>query len=156
MTKKNIPVRKTVDGNSIIFLIDGVRVAGQKSASLNRNTGTVDVTTKDAEGWTENEVGQNDWSGDFDGLINLADEGWKKLKEAQNSRTPVFVKYGNSQEWEEGWAIISSLSDSAPANDRCTYTCSIIGMNALVMKTAEQEEDEDLEESVQIVKSSKK
>lgn len=131
------PQRKTVDGNSIIFLIDGVKVAGQKSASLNRNTSTVDVTTKDAEGWAENEVGQNDWSGDFDGLINLSDEGYKKLKEAQNKRQPVFAKYGDSQAWEEGWAVITSLSDSAPANDRCTYSCSVTGMSALVIRTAD-------------------
>lgn len=123
-------------GNLVLIKIDDVVVAGQKDASINMNTSTVDTTTKTtATGWASNTAEMNDWSIDCGGLIDLEDEGYKKLKDAWRTKKHVVVQYGTEEAWEEGEAVITSLSESAPMNDRCTYSASFTGTGELTAKT---------------------
>ena len=125
-------------GNLVLIEIDNVVIAGQKDASINMNTSTVDTTTKTtATGWASNTAEMNDWSIDCGGLIDLEDEGYKKLKDAWRNKRHVTVKYGTADAWEEGEAVITSISESAPMNDRCTYSASFTGTGELVPKTKE-------------------
>lgn len=140
-------------GNLVLIEIDGVVIAGQKDASINMNTSTIDTTTKTtATGWASNTAEMNDWSIDCGGLIDLEDEGYKKLKDAWRKKQHVTVKYGTAEAWEQGEACISSLSESAPMNDRCTYSASFVGTGELVSKTKEQAEQED-EEHIKVKKN---
>lgn len=129
--------KTTKNGNLVKIIIDETAVAGQKGGSINRGTSTVDTTTKDNDGWNDFEAGQNEWSADFDGLVVLEDEGYTALLEAWRAKKRVKVKYGTEDAWEEGMAIITSLSESAPMNDRCTFSCSLTGCGKLEPKTKE-------------------
>ena len=119
-------------GNLVLIKIDGVIVAGQKEASINMNTSTVDTTTKtSATGWASNTAEMNDWSIDCGGLIDLEDNGYKMLKDAWRNKKHVIVEYGTEDSFERGEACITSISESAPMNDRCTYSASFTGTGAL-------------------------
>ena len=119
-------------GNLVLIKIDGVVIAGQKEASINMNTSTVDTTTKTtATGWASNTAEMNDWSIDCGGLIDLEDNGYKMLKDAWRNKKHVIVQYGTEDAYEEGEACITSISESAPMNDRCTYSASFTGTGPL-------------------------
>ena len=123
-------------GNTVLIKIDDTVVAGQKEASINMNTSTVDTTTKTtASGWASNTAEMNDWSIDCGGLVDLEDDGYQALKNAWRTKTHVTIQYGTEDAWEEGEAVITSLSESAPMNDRCTYSASFTGTGELEPKT---------------------
>ena len=132
--------KRTQNSNLVKVYIDGVAVAGQKDASINRGTSTVDITTKDNDGWNDYEAGQNEWSADFGGLVILNDAGYEALLNAWRTKKKVAVKYGTEEEWEEGMALITSLPSTAPTNDRTTFSCSLTGCGELVPKKAEVED----------------
>lgn len=137
----------SISGNSILIKIDGEILAGQKGATINYNTTDVDTTVKLNAGWTNAEAETNEWDISCDGLLELSCEGYKKLKKAWREKRKVEVEYGGTKEgdsFEKGMALISSISESAPLNDRCTFSANFKGTGQLVEATREPaEEDED-------------
>ena len=118
-------------GNDIRLSIGEVLIGGQQGCSINRETETIDVTTKDSGIWSEAEAIGLSWSVDCDGLVVVGDEGLEALESAWENLQQVDVKYGTSEKYKTGKAIITSLSSNSPSKEKTTYSVSLQGVGAL-------------------------
>jgi TP901-1 family phage major tail protein len=112
------------------------KVAGQRGGTLNREYETIDVTSKDNFGWSDEEYGVASWSIEADGLLVEDDAGYAALETAFEGAEYVMVRFetqaGNKY---EGSAIISDFSIEAPFDDTATYSLTLNGKGAYT-KTA--------------------
>ena len=125
-------------GNDIKVSVGSTLIGGQQNCSINRETETSDVTTKDSGVWSEAEAIGLSWSVDLDGLVVVGDEGFKALETAWENLQQVDVKYGTSTNYKSGKAIITSLSSNSANKEKTTYSVSLQGVGAL-RKTEEEE-----------------
>lgn len=107
-------------------------IAAQRGATLNRSAETLDVTSKDSEGWKENLAGLKEWSIDADGLLVESDKGFKALEDAYMNSEKIKIQLqtasGNKY---EGDAIIVDAPIEAPYDDVATYSFSFTGAGKL-------------------------
>lgn len=125
-------------GNDIKVSVGSTLIGGQQNCSINRETETSDVTTKDSGVWSEAEAIGLSWSVDLDGLVVVGDAGLKALETAWENLQQVDVKYGTSTNYKSGKAIITSLSSNSANKEKTTYSVSLQGVGAL-RKTEEEE-----------------
>ena len=124
-------------GNDIKVSVGSTLIGGQQNCSINRETETSDVTTKDSGVWSEAEAIGLSWSVDLDGLVVVGDAGLKALETAWENLQQVDVKYGTSTNYKSGKAIITSLSSNSANKEKTTYSVSLQGVGAL-SKTGEE------------------
>ena len=124
-------------GNDIKVSVGATLIGGQQNCSINRETETSDVTTKDSGVWSEAEAIGLSWSVDLDGLVVVGDQGLKALETAWENLQQVDVKYGTSTNYKSGRAIITSLSSNSASKEKTTYSVSLQGVGAL-SKTEEE------------------
>lgn len=124
-------------GNDIKVSVGATLIGGQQNCSINRETETSDVTTKDSGVWSEAEAIGLSWSVDLDGLVVVGDAGLKALETAWENLQQVDVKYGTSTNYKSGKAIITSLSSNSANKEKTTYSVSLQGVGAL-SKTGEE------------------
>lgn len=123
---------KKYKGIDFLIHIGEVALGGQRGCTLNRSSDTLDVTSKDSEGWQENLSGLKNWGVDTDGLIVENDEAYGVLEEKfMNGEevevviiTPMKSKY-------TGIAIITDFPIEAPYDDAATYSVSFTGSGKL-------------------------
>ena len=120
-------------GNDIMVSLGGEVIGGQKDCSLNRESETADVTTKESGMWSEEEITGLSWSVDLSGFVTTDYEKIDKLQEAWRNAEQVDVKYGKPGRYEQGKAIITSLSTNSAAKDKTTYSVSLKGYGPLTM-----------------------
>ena len=120
-------------GNDIMVSLGGEVIGGQKDCSLNRESSTADVTTKESGMWSEEEITGLSWSVDLSGFVTTDYEKIDKLQEAWRNAEQVDVKYGKPGRYEQGKAIITSLSTNSAAKDKTTYSLSLKGYGPLTM-----------------------
>ena len=125
-------------GNDIMVSLDEEIIGGQKDCSLNRESSTTDVTTKESGMWSEEEITGLSWSVDLNGFVTTDYEKIDKLQEAWRNAEQVDVKYGKPGRYEQGKAIITSLSTNSAAKDKTTYSLSLKGYGPLTMPGAEE------------------
>ena len=125
-------------GNDIMVSLGGEVIGGQKDCSLNRESATADVTTKESGMWSEEEITGLSWSVDLSGFVTTDYEKIDKLQEAWRNAEQVDVKYGKPGRYEQGKAIITSLSTNSAAKDKTTYSLSLKGYGPLSMPGAEE------------------
>ena len=125
-------------GNDIMVSLEGEIIGGQKDCSLNRESSTTDVTTKESGMWSEEEITGLSWSVDLSGFVTTDYEKIDKLQEAWRNAEQVDVKYGKPGRYEQGKAIITSLSTNSAAKDKTTYSLSLKGYGPLTMPGAEE------------------
>ena len=124
-------------GNDIKVSVGATLIGGQQNCSINRETETSDVTTKDSGIWSEAEAIGLSWSVDLDGLVVVGDAGLKALETAWENLQQVDVKYGTASNYKSGRAIITSLSSNSASKEKTTYSVSLQGVGAL-SKTEEE------------------
>ena len=124
-------------GNDIKVSVGATLIGGQQNCSINRETETSDVTTKDSGVWSEAEAIGLSWSVDLDGLVVVGDAGLKALETAWENLQQVDVKYGTASNYKSGRAIITSLSSNSASKEKTTYSVSLQGVGAL-SKTGEE------------------
>ena len=124
-------------GNDIKVSVGSTLIGGQQNCSINRETETSDVTTKDSGIWSEAEAIGLSWSVDLDGLVVVGDAGLKALETAWENLQQVDVKYGTASNYKSGRAIITSLSSNSASKEKTTYSVSLQGVGAL-SKTEEE------------------
>ena len=127
-------------GNDIMVSLGGEIIGGQKDCSLNRESTTADVTTKESGMWSEEEITGLSWSVDLSGFVTTDYEKIDKLQEAWRNAEQVDVKYGKPGRYEQGKAIITSLSTNSAAKDKTTYSLSLKGYGPLTMPGVGEEE----------------
>lgn len=120
-----------VQGNDIRVSIGEQLIGGQTGASMNKESDTTDVSTKDSGMWAAPEVSGLSWSVDCDGLVVAGDAALKALNKAWREATLVTIKYGTAEAYETGEALISSLSENSPQKEKCTYSVSFSGVGEL-------------------------
>ena len=120
-------------GNDIMVSLDDEVIGGQKDCSLNRESSTSDVTTKESGIWSEEEITGLSWSVDLSGFVTTDYEKFDKLQTAWRNAEQVDVKYGKPGRYEQGKAIITSLSTNSAAKDKTTYSLSLKGYGPLTM-----------------------
>lgn len=124
-----------IKGQTVKVTVGENVIGGQQNCSLNRESETMDSTTKDSNMWSSEEVVGLSWSVDCDGLVVVSDEGVKALKTAWKTGATVEVKVGNGTTFEKGTAIIESLSENYPTKENTTYSVTFKGVGELTEGT---------------------
>lgn len=112
-----------------------IAVAGQQGLTINRDKDTIEVTSKDSQGWKQNIVGFKEWSIDNDGVYVRDHESHGLMKEAFDGDDPVLIKVTNQKAKTDlfgGLALVTSYPIEAPYDDAVTYTVTLTGTGALV------------------------
>jgi len=110
-------------------------IAGQQGLTINRDKDTIEVTSKDANGWKEFVVGLKEWSIDNDGVYVRDHASHKQLKKLFESDDPFLIKVTNQKTETDmfgGLALLTSYPIEAPYEDAVTYTISLQGTGELV------------------------
>ena len=117
-----------VKGVDVVIKIGTDLLAGQRSATLNRAGETIDVTTKDSNGWKESEPGLKEWSIDCDGLFVESDTAYEALETAFINGDKVSVELGMPSGLKySGQAIITDFPLEAPYDDNVSYSVAFAG-----------------------------
>lgn len=123
----------TKRGLDVLIKIGSQAIGGQKSASIEMSTDSIDVSNKVTGEWVQKIPGFKQWSMTCDGLYISDDEGYAALMTAFKNSTPVQVIFAdeNATISQSGNAIVSSMSLDAPYDDALTYAVSFEGVGAL-------------------------
>jgi len=117
-----------VKGVDVVIKIGTDLLGGQRSATLNRAGETIDVTTKDSNGWKESEPGLKEWSIDCDGLFVESDTAYEALETAFLNGDKVSVELGMPSGLKySGQAIITDFPLEAPYDDNVSYSVAFAG-----------------------------
>lgn len=108
-------------------------VGGQRGATLNRASETLDVSNKATGGaWKEFIAGAKEWSIDCDGILIDGDDAFELIEESFLSGEVVEVKVGDEDGWGfEGNAIITDFPVEAPYDDALSYSMTLQGTGEL-------------------------
>lgn len=109
-------------------------IGGQRGASYEMTSDSIDVSTKNTGSWKAKIGGAKEWSAECDGIYFFEEEGFQAAKDAFRAGTPVTVKFSKKSDptkGEQGLAIITSISVDAPYDDAMTYTLSFEGAGEL-------------------------
>jgi TP901-1 family phage major tail protein len=108
-----------------------VKLAGQRGGTLNRESDTIDMSSKDGDGWADNEQGLNTWSIEGDGILSETDAGYEALETAWMDKKPVMVQFQTESGAKyQGTAIVTNLSIEAPHDDVASYSLTLEGKGA--------------------------
>lgn len=112
-----------------------VAVGLSKSASLSISADTPDISTKDSSAWTEVMAGMKSFTMDFSALLDLSSDasanGFVPLYTYFTAQATIKVAFGKDGGYWYGDAIISSLEQSAEAEQPVEYSGSLTGTGAL-------------------------
>lgn len=113
-------------------------LGGQRGATLNRGSETLDVSNKATGGaWKEFIAGAKEWSIDCDGILIDGDASFAELESAFLSGDVIKVKIGDDAGWGyTGDAIITDFPIEAPYDDALTYAVTLQGTGALTKASA--------------------
>lgn len=119
--------------NVLVSTGEGQVLGGQRGATLNRGSETLDVSNKATGGaWKEFITGAKEWSIDCDGILIDGDSAFTALETSFLSGTIVKVKIGDDAGWGyEGNAIITDFPIEAPYDDALSYTVTLQGTGEL-------------------------
>lgn len=119
-------------------------VAGQQSLTINRDGDTIEVTSKDSDGWKEFIMGFKEWSMDQDGIYVRNEASHKLIGKFYDDGDPILVKVTNQKDEYDmfaGIALITSYPIEAPYDDSVTFTMNMQGTGKLVDLTLDDEEE---------------
>lgn len=126
-------------GTNLLLYCAGTALAYSTSHTLNCNLATIDVTSKDSAGWTDILPGLRDWSIDVEGMVALdSTTNAEYLYTLYSGRTKVMLKFSSNNSADDYWhgyAYITSLSISAPMEDKTTFSASFAGDGVLTKST---------------------
>ena len=115
--------------------ISWVAIGLSKSASLSISADTPDISTKDSSAWSQVMSGMKSFSIDFESLLDLSNDasanGFKPLYDYFAARTTIKVAFGKGLTYWYGDAVISSLEQSAEAEQPVSFSGSLTGTGAL-------------------------
>jgi TP901-1 family phage major tail protein len=129
-----------INGTDLTLFIpqDGsawIPIGLSKSCSLSISADTPDISTKDSSGWSEVIAGMKSFTMDFEALVSLTDDasanGLLPLWTYFSTRTKIKVAWGKEGTYWYGDAYISSLEESAEAEQPVSFSGSLTGTGAL-------------------------
>lgn len=141
-------LKKVVAGKDLIMsLWDAtgeqlLAVAGQQSLTINRDGDTIEVTSKDSDGWKEFIMGFKEWSMDQDGIYVQGENSHKLIGKFYDNGEPILIKVTNQTDEKDmfaGMGLITSYPIEAPYDDSVTFTINLQGTGKLVDLTTNDE-----------------
>lgn len=110
-------------------------VGGQRGATLNRSSDSMETTYKGTDGFKTFEPGFKEWSIDADGMIVDSDTALDALEAAfaGSDKVKIELVYGDDSTTYSGEAIITDFPIEAPYDDMATYSISLQGTGALTV-----------------------
>lgn len=109
-------------------------VGGQRSATINRASDTIETTAKTSQGYKEFVTGFKEWSIEADGLIVPDDTGYSELESAYLAGDTVHVQLlYPSGDYYDGTAVITDFPMEVPYDDMATYSVTLQGTGALAL-----------------------
>jgi TP901-1 family phage major tail protein len=123
------------NGTEMLLYIDvsstPTAIAGLTSNDFTVNGETIDVTTKDSNGWKELLAGLNSFGFSADGVFDdAASFGFDDLLTLMKLKQPVNVRIStevSGEHYQEGQVIITSLKKTAPMEDKVTFNATFEG-----------------------------
>lgn len=113
------------------------KVGGQRGATLNRSADTLDSTSKDSNGWKENEYSFKEWGIDSEGLLLDSDVGYSELEDAFMNAVKVKIQMVTaSGKKYEGMSLVTDFPIEAPYDDLATYSVTFTGDGELTIVPA--------------------
>lgn len=115
-------------------------IAGQQGLTINRSADSIEITSKDSDGWKDKIAGMKEWSIDIDGLFVAGDSSHTSLSTAYSNGTPVCIKVvkrvvtagtASYTDMFGGIALIKDYPIEAPHDDAVTYSASFDGAGKL-------------------------
>ncbi len=107
------------------------KVGGQKDATFDRGSGTIDVTDKDSQGWEENLPGNRNWSISFESFIIEDDAGFLEIEDAFDNQTQKQFQIITPGYAYMGKATVEALSMAGPNADAGTFSFTLKGTGSL-------------------------
>ncbi len=125
------------NGTNLLVYAAGTAIGYSTSCTLNANIAMIDVTTKGSGGDTDNIPGVRDWSVDVEGVVALDNSyNAEYLDGLRTGRTKVMLKFSTNTSGDgywHGYAYITSLSITAPMEDKVTFSASFAGTDSLTL-----------------------
>ena len=132
--------RNKVRGEKVLLKIvdpeTNLVIAGQRTASLDLSADALDATTKESNGWIENEVGLRSWSVSADGLYVRNDRSHRAIINhfLNREKIDVILEQDTGSEFDlsfRGTAVITSYPLEMPYDDLIGYSIDLEGDGAL-------------------------
>lgn len=122
----------TINGTSLIIVVDGTAIAHSTSATLNLERAMIDVSSKDSSGDSESIAGQKSASLDFEALVDFSPSAGDNIADLitlYQANTAVSWEIASGSQGTApkftGSGFISSLSMDTPMEDATTFSGSI-------------------------------
>lgn len=116
------------------MLDDGTwkKLAAQRGGTLNRDAETIDVSSKDGDGWNEFVQGQKSWSVDVDGLVPDSEESFEEMLNIwmMGECLRIRVRYPSGLVYV-GQTYITSFPEEFGYQDNVTYSITFEGSGPL-------------------------
>lgn len=121
-------VQRSID---VVLIADGVPVAGQQGATLNRSMSPIDITNQITGSWKESLGGLMSWNISCNGMYIKDNAGLRALEQAflENKEITVKILVGNIH--YTGQALITNFPLNAVFNTQFKYTLSLLGTGEL-------------------------
>ena len=104
------------------------KVGGQKNATLSEERDTIEMTSKDNDGYRTFEPSLGAWAVSADGLYIADDAGYLALQEAMREGEKVKVQlWKGVSVFFEGLGVLTSSELEMPYDDGATYSVEIQG-----------------------------
>ena len=127
------------NGTNLLLYCAGTALAYSTSCTLNASIATIDVTSKDSSGVKDILPGTSEWSVDADGIVALdSSTNAEYLDGLRSGKTCVMLKFSTNTSGDgywHGYAYLTSLSISAPMEDKVTFSASFAGDSTLTLST---------------------
>lgn len=115
-------------------------IADSRDLTISTTTATIDVSTRDSQGWKEIIGGQRAWAASLSGIVDYTEganeNGVKALMLLEIQRAAVSLLFGNPATTSQSYAgsgIITSVEISAPYEDAVEWTAEIEGSGPLTL-----------------------
>jgi len=104
------------------------KVGGQRGGTINFETDTIDLTSKDNAGWSFEDYGIASWNIEGDGIYSEDDTTHDAIIDAFMEKKTIKVRYKYpSGRAYEGDCIITEFPVEAPYDDVATYSVTLQG-----------------------------
>ncbi len=114
-----------------------------RSCSISVTTSTIEVSTTGSGDWVSVKPQKHAWSASIDGVVNLDESGMlniASLRALQIAKTELLIRYERVDELgngytDQGYAYITSSSDSGPFDNVATFSIELQGTGELTQHT---------------------
>lgn len=124
-----MPSSGAMNGTAILLKIGDTSIAKLTSNNLKVNRNLIDVSNKDSAGWKESIYGQGSGGFDFEGVFNEDGTwGFDEAYAAIAAKTVLVARYASEvsgDKYYEANCLLTSISQSAPMEDKVTFSGSL-------------------------------